>query len=207
MDILAVGKLRTRDRSIQRPAWYLDGELLAPDYAARRYSVCGKVTDSGVMEKWSNGIFNAPALQDSNTPVMRVTKDRLCITSKAAFALYEVLLGVAVFAIGVIALGRAVENCLNASTISAEEKSVRQILSDRMAVIEAAPGVPEAEKEFRIKSNYGVVRLVQKSGPAGLIEPDHTLLSGINLVTLTVYWQHAGIPQSKQIQFYVYRSG
>src|SRR5947209_14827509 len=81
--------------------------------------------------QWSNGIFNAPALQDSNTPVMRVTKDRLRITSKAAFALYEVLLGVAVFAIGVIALGRAVENCLNASTISAEEKAVRQILSDR----------------------------------------------------------------------------
>jgi hypothetical protein len=76
-----------------------------------------------------------------------------------------------------------------------------------MAVIQAAPGVPEGEKEFRIKSNYGVVRLVQKSGPAELAEPDHTLLSGINLVTLTVYWQHAGIPQSKQIQFYVYRSG
>jgi len=76
-----------------------------------------------------------------------------------------------------------------------------------MAVIQAAPGVPEAEKEFRIKSNYGVVKLVQKSGPTELVEPDHTVLSGINLVTLTVYWQHAGIPQSKQIQFYVYRSG
>jgi hypothetical protein len=138
---------------------------------------------------------------------MRFTKTRLLRTSKAAFALYEVLLGVAVFAIGVIALGRAVQNCLNASTISAEEKSVRQILSDRMAVVQAAPGVPEAEKEFKIKSNYGDVRLVQKSGPAELAEPDHTLLTGINLVTLTIYWRHAGIPQSKQIQFYVYRSG
>jgi hypothetical protein len=76
-----------------------------------------------------------------------------------------------------------------------------------MAVVQAAPGVPEAEKEFKIKSNYGDVRLVQKSGPAELAEPDHTLLTGINLVTLTIYWRHAGIPQSKQIQFYVYRSG
>src|SRR5256712_9622584 len=159
------------------------------------------------MEKWSNGIFNARALRDSNTPVMRVTKDRLRITSKAAFALYEVLLGVAVFAIGVIALGRAVENCLNASTISAEEKAVRQILSDRMAVIQAAPGVPDAEKEFRINSNYGMTKLIQKSAPAKLTEPDNTLLSGINLVRLTAQWQHAGVPQSKQIQFYVYRSG
>src|SRR6266446_9990433 len=126
---------------------------------------------------------------------------------RCAFALYEVLLGVAIFAIGVVALGRAVENCLNASTISAEEGVLRQILSDRMAEIQAAAVVPDAEKEFKIKSNYGMIRLVQKSAPAPLTEPDNTLISGINLVILTAYWQHAGVPQSKQIQFYVYRSG
>jgi hypothetical protein len=124
-----------------------------------------------------------------------------------AFALYEVLLGVAIFAIGVVALGRAVENCLNASTISAEEGAVRQILSDRMAVIQAAAVVPDAEKEFKIKSNYGMIRLIQKSAPAPLTEPDNTLISGINLVILTAHWRHAGVPQSKQIQFYVFRSG
>ena len=68
--------------------------------------------------------------------------------SKYAFALYEVLLGVAIFSLGVIALGRAVENCLNASTISAEENVVRQILSDRMAQVQAASAIPDAEKEF-----------------------------------------------------------
>jgi Tfp pilus assembly protein PilV len=123
------------------------------------------------------------------------------------FALYEVLLGVAIFAIGVIALGRAVENCLNASTISAEESAVRQILSDRMAVVQAAAVVPDTQKEFKVNSSYGVVRLVQKSGPANLTEPGNTVLTGINLVTLTAYWRHGGTPQSKQIQFYVYRSG
>ena len=162
--------------------------------------------NSGVMEKWTNGIFNTQASQHSNTPVMRVTQARFRTTSKAAFALYEVLLGVAIFAIGVIALGRAVENCLNASTISSEEGAVRQILSDRMAVIQAAPGVPDAEKEFKINSNYGMVRLIQKSATAALTEEDNTLLSGIILVTLTAQWQHAGVPQSKQIQFYIYRS-
>jgi hypothetical protein len=40
-----------------------------------------------------------------------------------------------------------------------------------------------------------------------MTEPDNTIIDGINLVTLTARWQHAGIPQSKQIQFYVYRSG
>src|SRR6476660_8812113 len=162
---------------------------------------------NGVMEKWSNEIFNTPLLPHSNTPTMAATRIRTPARSAYGFALYEVLLGVAIFAIGVVALGRAVENCLNASTISAEESVVRQILSDRMAVVQAAPGVPDPEKEFRVNSNYGLIRLIQKSAPAELTEEDKTLLSGIDLVTLTAQWQHAGVAQSKRIQFYVYRSG
>ncbi len=123
------------------------------------------------------------------------------------FALYEVLIGVAVFAIGVISLGRAVENCINASTISAEENVVRQILSDRMAEVQAASAVPDAEKEFKIDTSYGKVILHQTTVPAALTEPDNTLITGINIVTLTAHWDHAGVPESKQIQFYVYRSG
>ena len=124
-----------------------------------------------------------------------------------AFALYEVLLGVAVFALGVIALGRAVENCINASTISAEDNVVRQILSDRMAQVQAESAVPDAEKEFKIDTHYGRIILQQKTAPATITEPDNTLITGINIVTLTARWAHAGVPQSKQIQFYVYRSG
>ena len=165
------------------------------------------MTGNGVMEKWGTEIFNTPALQDSNIPIMADRPIRTRARSKYAFALYEVLLGVAIFALGVIALGRAVENCLNASTISAEENVVRQILSDRMAQVQAATAVPETEKEFKIKTSYGRVILTQKAAPAALTEPDNTLITGINLVTLTARWQHAGVPQSKQIQFYVYRSG
>jgi Tfp pilus assembly protein PilV len=160
----------------------------------------------GVMEKWGNEIFNTPALQDSNIPIMAARPIRTRARSRYAFALYEVLLGVAIFALGVIALGRAVENCLNASTISAEENVVRQILSDRMAQIQAATAVPETEKEFKIKTSYGRVILTQKAAAAALTEPDNTVITGINLVTLTARWQHAGAPQSKQIQFYVFRS-
>jgi Tfp pilus assembly protein PilV len=124
-----------------------------------------------------------------------------------AFALYEVLLGITIFALGVIALGHAVENCLNASAINAEEDSVRQILSNRMAEIQAARAVPDDSKEFKVDSNYGAIRVVQKTAAAELTEPDNTLLDGIYLVTLTARWQQAGVPQSKQIQFYVYRPG
>ena len=124
-----------------------------------------------------------------------------------AFALYEVLLGITIFALGVIALGHAVENCLNASTISAEEDVVRQILSNRMAEVQAARGVPDDSKEFKIDSNYGAIKVVQKTTEAELTEPDNTLLNDIYLVTLTAQWQQGGVPQSKQVKFYVYRPG
>ena len=149
-------------------------------------------SNDGAMEKWGNEIFNAPSLQHSNTPTMAARQVQRRSRSKFAF--------------GVIALGRAVENCLNASTISAEENAVCQILSDRMALVQAASAVPDTDKEFKIKTSYGGVILTQKTAPAALTEPDNTLITGINLVTLTARWEHAGVPQSKQIQFYVYRS-
>ena len=123
------------------------------------------------------------------------------------FALYEVLLGITIFALGVIALGHAVENCLNASAINAEEGVVRQILSDRMAEVQTTKGVPDDSKEFKIDTNYGGIKVVQKATAAELTEPDNTVLDGIYLVTLTAHWRQGGFPQSKQIQFYVYRPG
>jgi len=123
------------------------------------------------------------------------------------FALYEVLIGLTVFVVGVVALGYAVQNCLNASALNAEEDRVRQILANRMAEIQATPGFPDATKELKIETGYGVVQLIQKSGPAQLKEKDGTELSRINLVTLTAKWTRGGIEQSRLIEFYVYRAG
>ena len=117
------------------------------------------------------------------------------------------LLCVAIFAVGVLALGRAVENCLNASTLIAEENAGQQILSNRMAEIQAARGLPDQAKEFKVNSGYGQIRLIQKSAPAELTEPNNTVLNGINLVTLTAQWKRGGASQSRQIRFYVYRPG
>ncbi|HEU5246741.1 MAG TPA: hypothetical protein VFU09_06600, partial [Candidatus Udaeobacter sp.] len=142
------------------------------------------------LKRAKTGLFNASTLHRSN-----------------AFALYEVLLGITIFALGVIALGHAVENCLNASTINAEEGVIRQILSNRMAEVQVDPAVPDDSKEFKVDSNYAAIKVVQKTAPAELTEPDNTLVNGVYLVTLTAQWQRSGVPQSKQIIFYVYRPG
>jgi hypothetical protein len=142
------------------------------------------------------------------TPLKRTKLNRLdpsTLQRSNGFALYEVLLGVAIFAVGVLALGRAVENCMNASMLNAEEDAVRQILSNRMAEIQAARGAPDSATESKVDSGYGMVKLLQKSAPAELTEPNNTQLNGINLVILTAQWQRGGVSQSKQIKFYVYR--
>ena len=126
---------------------------------------------------------------------------------RVAFALYEVLIGLAIFSLGVLALGRSVQNCLNASGLNAEEDRIRQILADRMAEVQATPGLPEQKKETKVATGYGDIVLVQKSVPTPLKTEDNLELNGMNLVTLSAEWKRGGVAQSRKIQFYVYRQG
>jgi Tfp pilus assembly protein PilV len=125
----------------------------------------------------------------------------------SAFALYEVLLGVTIFVIGVLALGRSVENCLNANALNEEENRVRQILANRMAEIQTAPPRPDNSSETKIDTGYGIVKLSQKSAAVELKDEEGLDLEGISRVTLTAEWSRQGVTQSKQIVFYVYRAG
>ena len=136
-----------------------------------------------------------------------ISVNRPYLKSATAFALYEVLMGVAIFAFGVLALGRAVQNCLNASTLNAEEERVRLILSNRMAEVQTTPGLPDAAKEFNVDTGYGKVKLIQTSTDAGLVDDNGAQISSIHRVTLTAKWTRAGSDQSQRIEFYVYRSG
>ena len=126
---------------------------------------------------------------------------------RRAFALYEVLIGVAIFTAGVLELGAAVENCVHATGLNAEEDRVRQLLSDRMAEIQATPGTPDAKKETKLATGYGDVVMVQQAVPAGLKGELNTELNGIQLVTLTAQWKRNGVAQSRKVQFYLFRSG
>jgi hypothetical protein len=128
-----------------------------------------------------------------------------CLCSRKAFALYEVLLGLLIFAVGIIALGRAVNNCMNASVLSADDARVREILANRMVEIETTPGQPDKAKESKIDTGFGIVRLVQKAAPQEMKEEDGTELTGIIRVTLTANWTRGAADQSKAIAFYVYR--
>ncbi len=123
------------------------------------------------------------------------------------FALYEVLIGVTIFVVGVLSLGRSVENCMNAVTLSAQEDRVRQVLANRMAEVQATPGVPDAKWEAKLETGYGPIRLLQQTAPAGLKDEKELDVGGIHRVALVAEWTRDGIEQSRKLEFYVYRTG
>lgn len=124
-----------------------------------------------------------------------------------AFALYEVLIGVTIFVIGTLTLGRSVQNCISASALSQQEERVREILANRMAEVQVTPGPPDQKKETNVETGYGAVKILQKTAPAGLKDEKDLELSGITQVTLTAEWTRNGNKQSRQVEFYVYRTG
>lgn len=124
-----------------------------------------------------------------------------------AFALYEVMIGVTIFVVGVLSLGRSVENCMNAVTLSAQEDRVRQVLANRMAEVQATPGFPDAKWEANIETGYGPVKLIQASAPAELKDEKNLDVGNINRVSLTAEWNRSGVAQTRRIEFYVYRAG
>ena len=153
---------------------------------------------NGVLEYGSDG--SESLLQHSITPSLQRSR-------RGGFALYEVLLGVTVFVIGVVSLGRSVQNCITASSLTAEDSRIRLILANRMAEIQATPGTPDSAKETKVDTGYGTIKLIQKTVPAQLTEEDGVELNGLNIVTLRAQWDRGGVTQSESIQFYVYRAG
>ena len=112
-----------------------------------------------------------------------------------------------VFIIGVLVLGRSVQNCIAASSLAAEDDRIRQILANRMAEIQATPGFPDERKETTLTTGYGEVKLIQNSVPAGLKDDKGLEMGGINRVTLSVEWVRNRIQQRRKVAFYVYRQG
>jgi Tfp pilus assembly protein PilV len=160
-----------------------------------RYRVADTCRDEFLRSREENRRHRSSALQSGASAARR----------RSAFALAEVMLGVLIFSIGIIALGRTVSNCVNASALSADDARVREILANRMVEIETTPGQPDKSKEFKIDTGFGIVKLVQKTAPQEMKEDDGTELTGIIRVTLTANWIRGGTDQSKQIAFYVYR--
>jgi Tfp pilus assembly protein PilV len=123
---------------------------------------------------------------------------------RQAFILLEVLIGVMIFAVGVLALGKCVNNCLSAQIATAEDQRARLALENRMAQIEGGEiKVDTAEKKEKLAGMFDGMQISQKRTPVKLKNENDKLLDNIFVIDLEVSWTSGKEPQSKSLSFYV----
>lgn len=121
-----------------------------------------------------------------------------------AFVLFEVMLSVLIFSIGVLALGKCVENCLQAEMVMERDVRARRVLENRMAEIQAG-AVPLSESSTEeLKGPFaGMTLKTKREALKEKNEKDQELLGLFN-VSLDVRWNEDAGEQSRTLEFYYF---
>ncbi|MCX6968419.1 MAG: hypothetical protein NTZ46_11710 [Verrucomicrobia bacterium] len=123
----------------------------------------------------------------------------------AGFLLLETMIGVLVFAIGVLALARCVEQCINVESAKAWDERARVALENRMAEVEAGAVFFDTKKEEKLKGMFDGITLVQSRVPLRLMDENKKELAGLFEIQLEALWRESGGKQSKVLTFYVFQ--
>ena len=99
----------------------------------------------------------------------------------AGFLLLETMIGVLVFAVGVLALARCVEQCMNAESAKVWDERARVALENRMAEIEAGAVFFETAKEEKLKGMFEGITLGQTRTPLKFMDENKQELVGLFL--------------------------
>lgn len=122
--------------------------------------------------------------------------------SQAGFLLLEIVLAVALFAVGVLSLGRCLDACLKAQGIRAQEERARLALENRMAEIQASPAVPDEMRTTKLKGMFAGLTLIERRRPMDIKNEENVALQDLHEETLTAEWTSPdGQHQTRSIAF------
>ncbi len=124
----------------------------------------------------------------------------------AAFVLLEVMLGLAIFSIGVIVLGRSVSNCITAENARAEDQRARLALENRMGEIETGSVTLSDAQTQKLTGEFDGMTLTETQTALELKNENNQDLPGLYNIDLKVSWTSGQQPQLKELSFYVLRS-
>jgi hypothetical protein len=120
------------------------------------------------------------------------------------FLLFETILAVAIFALGVLALGHCVENAMFATRLKDEDARIRRLLQNRMTEIEVG-AVPLGDKSVEeLKGMFTGVKLTTTREPLERKNEQDQEIFGIFQVTLKATWISDRQEQARDLTFYVY---
>ncbi len=122
---------------------------------------------------------------------------------RSGFLLLETMVGVAVFAIGVLVLARCVHNCLDAEETRRLDELARTVLENRMAEVQAGAVLVEEDAATEtLSGRYANITLKQWSTPVPLENEERVQMEGIEAVHLEATWPTPHGPQTKTLTFY-----
>ncbi len=122
------------------------------------------------------------------------------------FILFEVMLAVAIFTIGVIVLGECVERCIEAELDKQSDVRVRRLLENRMAEIQANAIPLNDSITEDLKGMFAGMTLKTTREPLKRKNEDNQDLPNLFLVRTEVLWTRTdGEKDSRALEFYVYQ--
>ena len=125
--------------------------------------------------------------------------------SRRGFILLEVMLGVSIFAIGILALGRCVGNCVAAETARQEMDRARLALENRMAEVEAGQISTVKPLSDPLDGAFTGMTLKQSRKPVVAKNEKGVPLANLYEVDLELDWMSGTDPESRTLFFYVMR--
>ncbi len=125
--------------------------------------------------------------------------------NKHGFLLFETMLGVAIFAIGILVLAKSMEHCLEAELARREDQLARAALEMRITEIEGgAFAVSEEEKSDALSGRFTGITLYHSRKKADLTNEEKTRLDGMQVIHLEARWKSADGERRKAISFLTY---
>ena len=124
------------------------------------------------------------------------------IFRRGGFVLFETMLAVTIFIFGILALGRAVENCLKAEILKEDDARARRVLENRMLEIQAGVVQPPDSSTEDLKGPFAGMKLKSKRSKLKF-KNEENIDFEIDAVALEVVWLSDGRENSRTLEFYV----
>jgi len=120
----------------------------------------------------------------------------------AGFLLLEVVLAVAIFSLGVLALGRCMVNCLGTQTIIAQEDRTRLALENTMVEVQANPSLPDEQSTKSLDGMFQGITMIEQRRTLDLKNEKNVGMPDLHQITLTARWiSPNGAVQNRSISF------